>query len=295
MMKQLFKGIFRRLVRPFINELEMELGTRCVHNEPVSQKALIQQYRAILWQGGKELPRFTDVGFRKYSQFEEDGILLYIFAMIPPINRKCVEICAGNGRECMVANLIINHGWWGYLFDGDARNVKDAMRFFSNSKDTFFHPPKFTKAWITAENVNDVLVNNGVSGPIDLLSLDIDGMDYWVWKAISVIQPTVVVCETHNQIPSDKALTVPYDPNFTCKSEDFRGASLAAMCKLGREKGYRLVGTHRFGFNAFFIKNGVGEDIFPEVVPASCLNDPATLSLRESGWPRTQKFNWQEV
>src|SRR5262249_19682651 len=152
---------------------------------------------------------------------------------------KCVEICAGNGRECLCANLIINHGWWGYLFDGDERNVNDGVRFFSNHKDTFLCPPKFTRAWITAENVNEEIARAGVKGVVDLLSLDIDGMDYWVWKAITIIEPRVVVCETHNQIPADQALTVPYDPNFVYKSEDFRGASLAAMCKLAKEKGYR--------------------------------------------------------
>jgi hypothetical protein len=162
----------------------------------------------------------------------------------------------------------------GYLFDGDEENIRVAKRFFARSKDTFIYPPRLRRVWITAENVNDVIEEAGVRGPIDLLSLDIDGMDYWVWKAISIVDPQVVVCETHNPIPADRALTVPYDPNFVSVSENDRGASLAAMCKLGREKGYRLVGTHRFGFNAFFIKNGVGERHFPEVDPASCLSDP---------------------
>ena len=67
------------------------------------------------------------------------------------------------------------------------------------------------------------------------------------------------------------------------------------MCKLGWEKGYRLIGTHRFGFNAFFLKKGVGEKFFPEVAPASCLNDPVTQSLRAERWPKTREFNWQAV
>ena len=294
-MKQVLKRVFRRLAKPVINELEMELGVKLLNNEQVAQKSLMQQWRMLPTKGKSVLPSLADVGFRKYSQFEEDGILLYIFSLIPPINRWCVEICAGNGRECMTANLIVNHGWWGHLFDGDERNVQDGKRFFANHKDTFLLPPRFTHAWVTAENVNELIEKSGVTGPVDLLSLDIDGMDYWVWKAISVIQPQVVVCETHNQIPPDQALTVPYDPQFTFKSEDFRGASLAAMCKLGRRKGYRLVGTHRFGFNAFFIKNGIGEDLFPEVSPASCMTDPYTQSLFREKWPRTRAFDWLEV
>jgi hypothetical protein len=128
-----------------------------------------------------------------------------------------------------------------------------------------------------------------------LLSLDIDGMDYWVWKAITVIEPQVVVCETENQIPPNKALTVPYDPGFVSKTVDYQGASLAAMCKLGREKGYRLVGAHRFGFNCFFIRNGVGEAFFPEVDVASCVEDPYSVQARKERWPLAKDRQWQEV
>ncbi len=285
------KRMIKRLVQPILDELTLNF----FNNEPVSQKALMNGYRLLAAKGPEFLPAFRDVGFRKYSQFEEDGILLYIFSLVPPLNRTCVEICAGNGYECNTANLIINHGWWAHLFDGDRANVQEGVRFFSKHKDTFLYPPRFTQAWITAENVNDLLETSGLSGAVDLLSLDIDGMDYWVWKAISAIDPRVVVCETHNPIPADRALTVPYDPEFVFESENYRGASLAAMCKLGKEKGYRLIGTHRFGFNAFFMKKGVGETYFPEVDPASCLNDPFSRKARRERWPDAKKFNWQEV
>ncbi|HEY4365731.1 MAG TPA: hypothetical protein VGN07_00735 [Steroidobacteraceae bacterium] len=284
----------KRLARSLFDAHASVLEPR-LNNEAVAQKVLMHQYRLLAAQDNGWLPSFKDVGFRKYSQFEEDGILLCLFALIPPINRKCVEICAGHGRECNTANLIINHGWWGYLFDGNERNVTAGQAFFAHHPDTFLHPPRFTRAWITAENVNDQISRCGVSGPIDLLSLDIDGMDYWVWKAIAVIEPQVVVCETHNPIPPDRALTVPYDPEFVFESQDYRGASLAAMCKLGREKGYRLVGTHRFGFNAFFVRDGVGEAFFPEVDVASCVDDPFSELARTQRWPRAKQFGWQEV
>jgi len=293
-MKQLVKKLLRRVSWPLVNELELDRGSVFLHNESASQKALMQSYRLLAIHAPDRLPRFDDVGFRKYSQFEEDGILLYIFSLIFPINRKCVEICAGNGRECMTTNLIVNHGWWGYLFDGNETNVRAGDRFFANCKDTFLHPPVFRKAWITAENVNQELAAAGVTGLVDLLSLDIDGMDYWVWKAIDVIQPRVFVCETHNAAPVGKSVTVPYNPAFVCNSETYRGVSLAAMCKLSREKGYRLVGTHRYGFNAFFIKNGVGDELFPEVTAASCLRDPFS-ELRRRDWAAVASRPWQEV
>jgi hypothetical protein len=294
-MTGVFKRLVRRLTRPAVNQLELAVGSKLLNNEVVAQKLLALHYRELAATGRHKLPKLSEVGFRKYSQFEEDGMLLYIFALMPPLNRKCVEICAGNGRECMTANLIINHGWFGFLFDGNEDSVEAGRRFFSTCKDTFFNPPVFTNAWITAENVNILIAEFGVKGPIDLLSLDMDGMDYWIWKAINVIDPLVVVCETHNTVPADRAITVPYDPAFICRNEDYRGASLAAMCKLAEAKGYRLIGTHRYGFNAFFMKTGVGEDFFPEVKPSSCLNDPVSTRLRKEKWPRVQKLNWLEV
>jgi len=294
-MKQMLKRVLKRLAQPTVDEIKLGSGNSILDNEAVAQKVFMNQYRLLASYGNDRLPSIMDVGFRKYSEFEEDGMLLYIFSLITPINHKCVEICAGNGRQCNTANLIINHGWWGFLFDGNEKNVKAGITFFSRNKDTFIHPPRFTRAWITAENVNDLIKKSGVTGPIDMLSIDIDGMDYWVWKAISVIEPRVVVCETHNPIPPDKALTVPYDPEFVFESENYRGASLAAMCKLGRDKGYRLIGTHRFGFNAFFIKNGVGEEFFPEVEPASCVNDPYSELARKKRWPKAKDLNWEEV
>lgn len=291
---RILNKILKQLGRQILEKCGSVLESR-LKDEAAAQKTLIQQYRLLALKGNEWLPSMRDVGFRKYSQFEEDGILLYIFSLIPPINRICVEICAGNGSECNTANLIINHGWWGHLFDGDEKNVEAGKAFFLQNKDTFLYPPRFTKAWITAENVNELIVQSGARGPIDLLSLDIDGMDYWIWKAITAIEPQVVVCETHNPIPPDKALTVPYDPQFVFESDDYRGASLAAMCKLGQEKGYRLVGTHRFGFNAFFIKNGVGEAFFPEVDVASCVQDPYSKLARKERWPQAKECNWQEV
>jgi hypothetical protein len=293
-MKRILTTLLKRLAWPILEELGPALESR-LKDETAAQKALMQQYRLLALKGNEWMPSIRDVGFRKYSQFEEDGILLYIFSMIPPVNRTCIEICAGDGRQCNTANLIINHGWWGHLFDGDEENVKDGKAFFSQHKDTFLYPPRFTKAWITAENVNDQIAESGASGPVDLLSIDIDGMDYWVWKAITVIEPQVVVCETHNSIPPDRALTVPYDPEYISESENYRGASLAAMCKLGREKGYRLVGTHRFGFNAFFIRSGVGEAFFPEVDVTSCVQDPYSELARKERWPQARGCNWQEV
>lgn len=260
-----------------------------------SQLLLYHMYREMAQQPDRQLPGFAEVGFRCHSQFEEDGILLYIFALIGTTNKTCVEICAGNGIECNTANLILHHGWWGHLFDGDQRKVEQGLEFYRNSKQTFLYPPCFNRAWVTAENVNDIFISFGVPAEIDLLSLDLDGVDYWVWKAIDSVRPRVVVCETNNVIGADHALTVPYHPAFERPKQDFAGASLAAMTSLANEKGYRLVGTHRYGFNAFFVLRGVGEQLLPEVRPEDCLGDPYSTEARTTRWAEVKDMNWVRV
>ena len=96
-----------------------------------------------------------------------------------------------------------------------------------------------------------------MTGEMDLLSIDIDGNDYWVWDVISVISPRVVVIEFNASLGPEKSLTVPYDPNFVCPEKHpsgwYHGAPLTALTRLGNKKGYTLTGTN--GVNAFFVKN----------------------------------------
>lgn len=275
--------------------LRPELEASQMASTRTAQISLYHSYQDLVRRNVRPLPSFAEVGFRCHSQFEEDGILLYIFALIGTTNRTCVEICAGDGIECNTANLILHHGWWGCLFDGNPANVETGKAFYAKSRDTWLHPPAFRQAWITAENVNDLLRAEGFTGEIDLFSLDIDGMDYWVWKALDVVRPRVVVCETLNAAGSDDAVTTPYDPNFRITTPDFHGASLAAMTSLAREKGYRLVGTHRYGFNAFFVRDDIGLDLLPAVEPAACLQDPYSRLAHATRWPKVKDLGWIRV
>lgn len=216
----------------------------------------------------------AEAEFRSFSQNGEDGILLYLFSVIGTTNRRCVEICAGDGIESNTANLIINHGWTGLLVDGNQANIERGRQVYAELRDTFTRPPEFVHAWVTRENVNDLVGSHGFTGEIDLLSLDIDGNDYWIWQALDSIRPRVVVLEYNGVWRADRSVTIPYDPAFQLdfsRQPYYCGASLAAFVKLGREKGYRLVGSTRAAFNAFFVRNDLGTDLLPEVAAATCL------------------------
>lgn len=245
-----------------------------------TQILLRMQYRELLRKAAP-LPDFRDVEFRCFSQNGEDGILVYLFALLGTTNRKVVELCAGSGMECNAANLIINHGWRGLLIDGDPEQIAVGKEFYARCKNTFSAPPTLVASWVTPEIVNDLLRTHDFAGEIDLLSLDMDGNDYWVWRALDCIRPRVIILEFNAGCGPEKSLTMRYDPDFRpdYSRPPYRfGASLPAFVKLAREKGYRLVGVQSLGFNALFIQTGVGEDLFPERSPEECFARNERLS-----------------
>jgi hypothetical protein len=262
------------------------------------QISLAIKYRDHFERTNTILP-FDDIEFRNHSQNGEDSILWYLFSLIGTVNRQCVEICVGSGIQCNCANLIINHGWTALLFDGNESLIKKGQQYYKNNPETFTYPPKLIHAWITAENVNDLITSNGVRGEIDLLSLDIDGIDYWIWNAIETINPRVVVAEIQAIWGCEASVTVPYRPDF--KAEFFNGfgvysgASLPAFTKLGKKKGYRLVGCQRYGFNAFFMRNDVGQKIFPEIPAEQCFFHPFSKWAYDELRPMVINREWQEV
>jgi hypothetical protein len=264
----------------------------------IAQHVLGNQYREMTQRSGP-LPAFQDVEFRAYSQNGEDGILLYIFSLIGMGDRRCVEVCAGDGIQCNTANLIINHGWHGLLFDGNEILVNRARAFYSKVGDTLHFPPKVVNAWISCDNINQLIRENGFEGPIDMLSLDIDGNDYWLWEALDVVRPRVVVAEVQCIWGADRAVTVPYASDFRAGFVDgfgvYCGASLPAFVKLARRKGYRLVGVQRLGFNAFFIEDGVGEDLLPEVDVEACVALPFVEWARRDLQRKVVHLPWVEV
>lgn len=293
----------KKLIRKIKNLLNFpETGKKSpLAMEQISQVAIKNQY--VLMKNmcpHAQLPNLIDTGFQVYSQFDEDGILLYIFSMIGFTNRRVLEICAGSGDECNSANLIINHACEGLLFDGDKQNIDKAKKFFGEHRSTWLCPPKCVHAWITKDNINELIQKNNFHGSIDLFSLDIDGNDYWLWKEINCIQPRVVICETHNIIPDNMSVTIPYKEDFNYTSEnnyheEFRSASPLAMITLAKQKGYRLIGSHKYGFNLIFIRNDIGTEFFPEIKLCDISNNPYTKESKKTRWDAVKDAPWVNV
>ena len=294
MLKELFQRIMRKLDK--IKNLPNNINEITSIDQGM-QILLSLKYREMLYQG-IPLPKFEEIEFRASSPDGGAGILFYIFALIGTTNKKVVEICAGNGIISGSANLIINHGWTALLFEGNEEHIKKGRAFYAASQDTHIWPPTFVHAWITAENIDSLITQNGFVGDIDLLIMNMEGVDYWTWKAIDSINPRVVAVIYQDIWGPDKAVTVPYKPDFTLDPElghDYCGASLAAFVKLAREKKYRLVGCEHHGFIAYFIRSDVGEDVFPEIQPSECFKHPKVQLGIENRLPRVIGHEWVEV
>lgn len=213
---------------------------------------------------------FKNVEFKVYSKHGTDGILAHIFSKISPTNRIFVEIGVETGRECNTANLSLNLGWSGILIDANEEWIKLARNFYKEKLGSRPENVKAIASFITAENINQILGDNGVMGEIDLLSIDIDGNDYWVWQAINTINSRVVVLE-YNPALGQRSLAIKYDPkhHYNPRSTHplYFGTSLVALTKLAKKKGYVLVACDSHGQDAFFVRDDVAEGKFIELTP----------------------------
>lgn len=194
--------------------------------------------------------------FKVFSQFGEDGIIQYLIrqAQIGPHERNLVEFGADFYGEANTRFLVVNNNWRGLLIDGNEKSIATIR------KQSFYWERDLTAvaAFIDADNINDIIGGGGYRGNIGLLSIDIDGNDYWVWKKISVVDPVIVVAEYNSVFGSEWAVTIPYAPMFSRFNAHYSGVyfgcSLKALEILGARKGYALVGCNSDGNNCFFVR-----------------------------------------
>jgi len=296
--KALFRKAARKVAQSITPQIRIPWDAESLNQQ--IQLSLRNQWSQWRLQGESPYAKIGEAGFRCYSQFEEDGITLYLLTMLGVHAGTVAEMCCGDGQECMATNLILNHGYQGFLFDGSGENVDAANHFFSSKKDCLLVKPKVQQSWITIDNVNRLLADSGCPKEVDYFSLDIDGNDYWVWEAIDAIRPKICCFETHDIIPGGRSITIPYDPDFNCWSQppqlqDFRSVSLSAMVKLSRRKGYRLIGSHRHGFNVYFMRDDLGFNLFPEISVEEVHNNPWTKSGQAERWNAVKHLGWVEV
>ena len=204
----------------------------------------------------------------EYAQTGEDYALKFIFDKIGTTNKTAIEFGAGNGRRFSNTLLFEDMGWNRFLFD-----VKPGS-------------DKVHKEFINATNVNDIFKKYNVPQTVDLLSIDIDGNDYWVWGSMYPYRARVVVIEYNAVFPGNILTVVKYDPNRLFDQTRYYGASLAAYERLGRFRRYQLVYYNLL--NAIFVQKDLVKD--------APLIDVAAYPGRKSGWPMDLKDReWMDV
>jgi len=132
-----------------------------------------------------------------------------------------------------------------------------------------FNPNVATaNALLSPENIDEVFRAQAVPDDFDILVIDVDGNDYWIWEGLRTYRPKVVVIEYNASLDPSKQLVQPFRREGWDGTNYF-GASLGAMRSLGTEKGYRLVYTELAGVNAFFVRSDLAAD-FPsaDLLPA---------------------------
>jgi len=262
---------------------------------------LLQHLARSEWRrrvrSNEPLPSLDEVEFRYFSQNGEDGIIWYLLSLIGDGSKRVVEICAGDGIECCSANLTVNHGWQALLFEGSPERVERGKHFYQHCGDTWYYPPRFVNEWISPDNVNTLLSANGFDRDVDVAIIDMDGNDYWMWNALE-ISPKFVVVEINETLGTEVSVAIPYDTNFVLPHGSVhRSASLRAFTRLANRRGYRLIGTERYGFNAFFLRNDCIPELISEVSVDSCLKHPILSEsyVRESREATLANEEWLEV
>jgi len=205
----------------------------------------------------KNIKSLGEVEFQVFSQRGEDGIIQYIISQVETPHKIFIEFGVENYVESNTRFLLINNNWAGLVIDGDKRNVKFIKSDFIYWK----YDITAYQGFITAENINELINRYTPYEDIGLLSIDIDGNDYWVWAAIDVIKPRIVVCEYNSVFGPTETVSVPYRTDFQKAKAHYSnlyfGASLPALRYLAEKKGYDFIGTGEAGVNAFFVRKDI--------------------------------------
>lgn len=194
--------------------------------------------------------------FRVFSQWNEDGIIQHLIRHITIADHSFIEFGVQDYRESNTHFLLTNDNWRGLIIDP----AEDANAFIAEELAWSFELTCL-EAMVTRENINNLFRKGDFVGDIGLLSIDVDGMDYWLWEACEVVRPRIVVCEYNATLGLEHMVTVPYQPDFYFRdahpSALYHGASLPALIHLAARKEYEFVGCESHGANAFFVRADV--------------------------------------
>ena len=207
----------------------------------------------------------NDYEFKIFSQWGEDGIIQHLINSLEVKNKTFIEFGVEDFTESNCRFLLMKDNWRGFVVDGSPSNINNIKQsYFYWRYDLNAYP-----AFITINNINEILKESGFEEDLGILSIDIDGNDWFILEAISFYKPRILICEYNDVFGKERAISVPYDPQFVRTKKHYSnlyfGASIAALTYLAEKKGYALVGVNSNHNNAFFIRQDLLCDSVPKV------------------------------
>ncbi|WP_304062795.1 hypothetical protein [Pedobacter glucosidilyticus] len=252
-MLRYFKNKFQSLIRKVLKE-ELNLLTNRLDNlkddsfKILTSKLLLEEIKK------KNINTIKDAEFKVFSQWGDDGIIQYLINNINIEKEIFIEFGVQDYTESNTRYLLMNNNWTGLIMDGS----KSHIDFVKRDNIYWQYDLKAIQEFVTAENINMILEREGFTGEIGLYHIDIDGNDYWIWKATEVISPVIVIVEYQSLFGFERAITTPYRANFVRTKEHhsdlYYGASILALCDLAEDKGYHFIGCNSSGNNAYFVR-----------------------------------------
>ena len=181
-MLNIFKKWLNKIKKYVLSDIKRDIDIEKI----LLGKILIENVR-----NKKNIDKLSEVEFKVFSQFGEDGIIQYLINNTPIKNKIFIEFGVQDYKESNTRFLLINNNWRGLIIDSNKRNIN----YIKNDEIYWKYNIKAVCEFITKENINSIFSSNGFKGDIGLLSIDIDGNDYWIWEAIKVVNPRIVICE----------------------------------------------------------------------------------------------------
>lgn len=230
---------------------------------------LVGKIAARQLQAVSRIERLSDIEFGVSSQWGEDGILEWLIQRLGNVPPSFIEFGVENYLESNTRFLLQNRNWRGLVIDGSEKHIE----YIRKDPISWRHEINATCRFITSENINEIILESGFSGDIGVLSIDIDGNDYWVWRAIEAVNPIIVIVEYNSVFGDLHPITIPYRDNFYRTAAHFSnlyfGASVGALERLGANRGYRLMGCNGAGSNLFFVRDDRAEALLGMVADRS--------------------------
>jgi hypothetical protein len=250
----------------FLRNLKIAINKIAHQPPPTEHNLLILGKLAVdSVKAKKTISSLSEVEFKVFSQFGDDGIIQWLIHNLDIPNKTFVEFGVENYRESNTRFLLMNNNWSGFVMDASEQCVAQIV----NSEYYWRHQLTAKAAFVDEENVNSLVASSGFEPELGLLHIDIDGNDYWIWKKLNTVSPALLILEYNSVFGIERSITVPYDRAF-CRNKAhysnlYVGASLRAFYELSAERGYAFIGCNSAGNNAYFVRRDKLNDRVREV------------------------------